>query len=385
MGYDHAMKIAVFAPDLEGKTGWSRYALDLVRALIARGHTVYAIVRRKSANAPCAEHAIVAAPHRLLDSPFLRWISGYRAARLLNRLQPDIVHFMAEPYALLLPAFPQHSKTFLTIHGTYAVAGLSASAELRKLTADVYRAIDSIVSVSHFTKKAVRESAPQLFDDAKLREKIIVIHNGVDLSRATPTTRPMHDIRRILGVGPVKHRKGYCEAVEALAEFRRKHDVHFVYDIIGPMEEDPAYVARLKACITQHGLEDSVRIRGSVSDTELRQAYDNADAFLLLSLQEGVSIEGFGLVFLEANSWGVPVVGPTTGGCPEAIDEGKSGYVCNPYDTLSIADRLHDILVSRTIDRESCLAWARAHAIEHVAEEMEKYYRQLKGTDVTTV
>lgn len=378
------MQIVIVAPDLEGKSGWSRYALDIARALVARGNEVHAIVHRASLYPPCSEYPIVGSPHAMLVSPLRRWWSGVRVHRLLKKVQPDIVHFMAELYALLLSSVPKTARTCLTIHGTYAVVGPATFPFPPRGKglgdgglARAYREIDCIFSVSTFTKNEVREKYPQLFHEAGLEQKIIVVPNGVDLSRARSKARMMPEVRRILGVGPVKSRKGYCEAIEALAVFRRTYGVRFVYEIIGSMDEDPAYVDRLKTCIAKHNLTDSVVLRGSVSDAELGRAYQRTDVFLLLSLQDGLTFEGFGLVFLEANSWGVPVIGPKTGGCPEAIDEGRSGYVCDPFDAPSIAGRLRDILISYTIDRADCLAWASAHSIEQVAEKLEERYRIL--------
>lgn len=365
------MRIVIIAPDLEGRSGWSRYALDIARALIARGHEVHAIVHRTSEYPPCTEYPAVGSPHAMLTSPLRRWWSGVRVRRLLKRLQPDIVHFMAEPYALLLPSVPKVARAWMTIHGTYAVASA-------KLATRAYDQIDGIISVSAFTKNYVREKYPQLFEEAKLEQKIVVLGNGVDLSRAKPKAGMPAAVKRVLGVGAVKNRKGYCEAVEALAAFRKKYNVRFVYEIIGPMDEDPTYVDRLRSCIAKHKLEDSIVLRGAVSDAELGRAYERADVFLLLSLHDGLTVEGFGLVFLEANSWGIPVIGPRTGGCPEAIEEGKSGYVCDPFDVSTVADRLRDILLAGTIDRESCLAWARAHSIGKVAEALEEKYKRLR-------
>ncbi len=265
----------------------------------------------------------------------------------------------------------------MTVHGTYAVSPLAAPGAVGRRARDAFIQLDGVISVSAFTKGYMHRAAPSLFNAADLERKIRIIHNGVDLSRAGRHAPGEAGIKRIIGVGAVKARKGYKEAIDALAIVRQTSAVHVAYDIIGSLEEDPQYVARLRAHIHDLGLSQCVRLRGIVTEMELREAYASADLFLLLSLHEGFSVEGFGLVFLEANSWGVPVIGPTTGGCPEAISDGVSGYVCDPHDARSAAEHMRAILERRSIDPETCLRWAQAHSSDVMAAAIAEYYRTL--------
>jgi glycosyltransferase involved in cell wall biosynthesis len=89
-------------------------------------------------------------------------------------------------------------------------------------------------------------------------------------------------------------------------------------------------------------------------------------------------VEGFGLVFLEAAACGLPSVGGRSGGIPDAIEDGKSGWLVSPTDTAEIAAAVARVLGDPGLRRaaaERCLArapdasWARAAAT--ILDEME--------------
>ncbi|HVW66383.1 MAG TPA: glycosyltransferase family 4 protein [Candidatus Peribacteraceae bacterium] len=371
------MRIVLLTPDLTGKSGWSRYALDLGKALASRGHELHAVVSGKTGATWCREHVLLQAPTTYLDNAIMRWIDAMRLAHLLQKITPGVVHVIAEPYALLLQ--PHESrKTFMTIHGTYSTAPFQFGAKTAARFADAYRWLNGVIAVSHFTKQHVKEEVGSLWDEAHLEMKIRVIHNAVDISDMDRWARPAPGVQKtILSVSAIKKKKGYLQSIAALAAFRHAHpDVAVQYDIVGSLTVNSAFVAELRAAIEKHRLQDIVSLRGGVSDDELRDAYLSADVFLLPSMQEGHYFEGFGLVFLEANMYGTPVIGPTGGGCPEAIKDGVSGYVVDPMDIDAIVDRLKKILLHRTIDPQACRAWTQRHDIRRAAETIERLYLQ---------
>ncbi len=84
-------------------------------------------------------------------------------------------------------------------------------------------------------------------------------------------------------------------------------------------------------------------------------------------------MEGFVLAFLEANARGIPCIGPNTGGCPEAISEGKSGFICDPKDPNSIAEKMKNIFEG-AIDSKNCREWAEEHDIVLSARTIADLY-----------
>lgn len=374
------MHIVLLAPDLSGRSGWSRYALDLGKALRNLGHELHCIVSHAEDTAWCTQHRLLKQPTSYLNNSWLRRIDAWRLRRLLKRLKPDIVHFMAEPYALLLPFLGKNPwNSCMTIHGTYSVLPLTYGNVTQGIFEESYCLCDKIFSVSHFTKNYVRERAPELFRKANLEKKITVLPNAIDLSQFQFTQKQTTSAqKRIISVSAVKPKKGYMAAVDAIALFLQTHNMHLRYDIYGSTEVNPGFVTDLQNRIKTLGLTNVITLHGSVEDETLTRAYTDADLFLLPSLHEGDHFEGFGLVFLEANAHGTPVIGGMSGGCPEAIKEGVSGYVCPPEDVRSIALRIADILVHQTIDPHACRKWAEEHNVTESAVLLAEAYESLR-------
>ncbi len=104
------------------------------------------------------------------------------------------------------------------------------------------------------------------------------------------------------------------------------------------MSEGP-HQGGLERQVTELGLAEQVRFLGFVPEDDLPDLYRASDLFLLCSReviehQEG---EGFGLVFLEAQACGTPVIGTRTGGIPDAVKEGEGGWLIGQDDSAMLA------------------------------------------------
>lgn len=366
------MNILFLTESLSGRDGWSRYALDLSKALSEQGHTVSAAVVEKSNSAEwCTQIEGLRPPLHCLSILGCA-LQYFRLRRILSLVQPDIVHVIAEPYALLMGFLPKRFAFCLTIHGSYAVIPFRAGLFARFATIRAWRKAKTIIAVSKFTKNYVKQNEPTLFDALRLEEKIRVVENAIALQPQQPKTTT-NTVKRILGVGAVKARKGYLQSIRALAELKKKTSLPFRYDIIGSLA-DTAYVNELKQECAKLGIGDNVHLRGSLPEEQLREAYASADAFLMLSIFDPPYVEGFVLAFLEAAAAGVPSVGPNTGGCPEAIAEGRSGYVCDPNNAGLVAEKLRNILERGSIDPITCRTWAEEHDCRKAAKKIATLY-----------
>ena len=81
----------------------------------------------------------------------------------------------------------------------------------------------------------------------------------------------------------------------------------------------------------------AVRFFGNLPDDELAQIYDRADIFAMTSVHHGESVEGFGLVYLEAAAHGLPVVAHDVGGVSEAVLDGETGLLVPPDRPAQLA------------------------------------------------
>jgi glycosyltransferase involved in cell wall biosynthesis len=110
---------------------------------------------------------------------------------------------------------------------------------------------------------------------------------------------------------------------------------------------DGPYRKNLKQLAADLHLEGSVIFTGNVPVEKLRDLYQLADIFILLS-QQGRK-EGFGLVYLEANACKTPVIGPDLGGVKDAITNQVNGLRVNPYDQAEIQEKIEILLNNETL------------------------------------
>jgi phosphatidylinositol alpha-1,6-mannosyltransferase len=137
--------------------------------------------------------------------------------------------------------------------------------------------------------------------------------------------------RVLLTVGRLYARKGVDKVIEALPQ-TLQHIPDLVYLVVG----EGTYRSTLEALVADHQVADHVIFAGSVPDHELNAHYSIADAFIMANreLPDG-DTEGFGLVFLEANACGVPVVAGCAGGSTDAVTDRVNGLV---IDGTSVAE-----------------------------------------------
>jgi phosphatidyl-myo-inositol dimannoside synthase len=109
---------------------------------------------------------------------------------------------------------------------------------------------------------------------------------------------------------------------------------------------DGPYREKLGRLVRQAGLSDSVVFTGPVSAAELPAYYDAGDVFAMpcRTRRGGLDVEGLGIVYLEASASGLPVVGGDSGGAPDAILPGETGYVVPGRDVAAVADRIAGLL-----------------------------------------
>jgi phosphatidyl-myo-inositol dimannoside synthase len=201
---------------------------------------------------------------------------------------------------------------------------------------------DAIVAVSRFTGDYL---ANRFNLDSS---RVSLIPNGVDLGRFTPAEKPPYLVERyglhekdiILFVGRLVPRKGIDNTLKALpGVIRSIPNIHYVIVGTGPQE------AELQSLAQALDLVDYVTFAGKVSEEELSDHYRLCDIFVMpnRTMPDG-DTEGFGLVFLEANACGKPVIGGQAGGAVEAVDDQYNGLSVNGFDPEEIGQSIVSLL-----------------------------------------
>jgi phosphatidylinositol alpha-1,6-mannosyltransferase len=151
--------------------------------------------------------------------------------------------------------------------------------------------------------------------------------------------------RVLLTISRLYERKGIDRVIEALPDLVQQFP-DLVYLIVG----DGYYRDALDALVIKHGVGDHVVFAGSVSDAELPFHYAIGDVFIMPNreLPDGET-EGFGLVFLEANACGLPVIAGAAGGSVDAVQHRKNGIVVDGNDLRAISQAVADLLGDRSL------------------------------------
>jgi len=106
------------------------------------------------------------------------------------------------------------------------------------------------------------------------------------------------------------------------------------------------YLEEFKKIIDVSPIKSQVHIYGFISDEELPSFYNTKDVFILATREEETSnqVEGFGLVFLEAQSCGIPAIGTKTGGISDAIEEDNGGWLFEQDNAEALTNILTKII-----------------------------------------
>ena len=176
----------------------------------------------------------------------------------------------------------------------------------------------------------------------------VVIYPGTDPQRFSPPPSPPPPPFTLLSVGRLVQRKGLDVAIRAVAQLRQQRAVQYLIGGRGP--ERP----HLQALARDLGVEDCVHFLEGVSAEELPDLYRRAHVFVLPLREEtrADSIEGFGMVFLEAAATAVPSVAGRTGGAVEAVRDGETGFLVPPADVRAVVHTVKRLMEDEPLRRQ---------------------------------
>lgn len=216
-----------------------------------------------------------------------------------------------------------------------------ARSALRRIGEDA----DVVTYVSRYT----RDRFASAFGPAAALE---YLPPGVDAQRFRPDPQARARLRARYGLGdrPVVvcvsrlvPRKGQDMLIRALPTIRsRVDDAALVIVGGGP------YLGSLRRLAARTGVDDQVIFTEGVAAAELPAHHGLADVFAMpcRTRGAGLDVEGLGIVYLEASATGVPVVAGRSGGAPETVQQGRTGYVVDGRSVDQIAEAISRILVA---------------------------------------
>lgn len=233
----------------------------------------------------------------------------------------------------------------------------------------LHRYLAAIMNSSAAITTSSRHMARMARSQGLRTETSIIPHGSImcDRKSGQMDVREKYNIspekRIVLSVQRLCARKGLGALIESI-EILNRDDTVFVLCGKGKLE------GHLKTIAFKRGLQDRIIFAGFVPDNELKDHYEQADLFALPSLYEG-----FGLVFVDAISCGLPVVTTFCGGPEEVLNETNS-YMAPIDDPRRFAAALNRAM-ERKWDRNNIREQASAYRWSHIACQYANLYEDV--------
>jgi glycosyltransferase involved in cell wall biosynthesis len=271
--------------------------------------------------------------------------------------------YLPEPGPLLAMTYLQFFKAFkparllLTFHGS-EVQSFSSRPAARVMVGRLVQIADRISTPSLFVKRLVGQRFP-----AALAKTVVT--RGAPRSAflaVEPAPIKTSDKIVVLAVGRLHPRKGQLLLLEALDSLPHEITRRVEFWIVGRGRRGD-YEARLRRRAAEAGVP--VVFLGNIDDDDLQHIYRRADIFAMTSVNHGHSLEGFGLAYMEASAFGLPVVAHDVGGVSEAVIDGKTGLLVEPGNVGALAAALAKLIGDRALRERlgsAGASWARNHS-----------------------
>lgn len=370
--------------------GMNVYVRSLALELAAAGVGVEIFTRRSS---PEQEPLV-----ELGAGVLVRHIPAGPAHTLPKEKLPQLVGELATGIGAVRAALP--AGYFDVIHSHYWISGMAGLLLARDWQLPLVHTMHTMARVKnqlapdgharepgqradgeqHIVHEATRLIANTTLEAAELERhyngcesRIDVISPGVDLKIFKPAFRDRSrqqlgipaDAFHVLFAGRLQRLKGPHVLVGAAALLHRQRpDMALKVSIIGSPSGSEDY--DLTQLVADHKLDDVVTLLPPVAAAELAQWYRSADVVAMPS-----SSESFGLVALEAQACGTPVLATNVGGLPRAVSDGRTGLLVNgrkPADWAAALASLHDFPQTRADMGRAASVYAETFGWQHTAE-----------------
>jgi glycosyltransferase involved in cell wall biosynthesis len=419
------MKVLV-ANDLHGRSSAAGVAVAMAEGLAGRGHQVSFLATTQdpagARHEPEGGVDVRVEPTPAYNLRFRAWRSldnpaGVAAMRhAVEELRPDVVHVhnlhIHLSYAALAAAGSTGAKVVLHVHDVMPVCHQKMFCHLdeRIVPGDVVRyrngplkcalcvrgrynplrngRIRRVVGSDVTRLAAVSTEMARVLAENGFGEAA-VIPNGLFPDRETATPEQVEALARRLGVagrpvvfygGRLDRLKGGLELVRALELVRRSVPRAVILTVGDAL---PGFAEEMADLAGRLGMADALVSAGWLGGSDLAAAYALADVVATPSL----CFESFGLVNLEAMAAGRPVVASLWGGPSDVVADGETGFLVNPLQVGTLADRLIRLLADATLrermGRAGRARVARLFSVDRQIDLTLELYRDM-GLDTGT-
>ncbi|HWS50188.1 MAG TPA: glycosyltransferase [Microbacterium sp.] len=383
---DRPLKILIgcdtFAPDINGA---ARFAERLAAGLVQRGHDVHVSAPNQAyRRAQPRTEVIEGEPMTLHRLPSVRWAphdwlrfvwpwrSKHYARKVLDRVQPDVVHIQSHIIIGRGLARIAHERGIPVVATNHVMPenildhSIFPDVVDRNIVkfawADARRTLSTVRAVTTPTRRAAD------FLERTIDIKgVIPVSCGIDRSHYSPVLG-QREKNRVIFVGRLTAEKQIDVILRAIAELDPALEVTF--DIVGGGDQRK----NLEHLTAELGLSERVTFHGRISDEELRALYSRASVFAIASIAELQSI-----ATMEAMASALPIVAADAVALPHLVHDGENGYLFQPGDVAELSARLRDVLTAEPAEYErmqqASLDGVVIHDINRTLDTFEALYR----------
>lgn len=279
--------------------------------------------------------------------------------RQRRRLRNAIV-YLSDPGPVLAMCYLQFFKSFkpgkliITFHGS-EIQTFAANPGKRFAVNQLIKKADRISTPSEFTHGLLKANFPYAKRKTFLTPGALRSDFAETETRLSRSSKKVH----ILTVGRLHPRKGQAFILEALAKLPRQVRRQVSFWVVGSGNKF-GYETQLRNMAQQ--MDFNVTFFGDVSNEELEDLYARADIFSMTSVNFKKSVEGFGLVYLEAAAHGLPIIAHRVGGVEEAVSHGENGILVEPGNKTELTAAFTKLVQDKTLRLklgENGKKWAR--------------------------
>ena len=271
----------------------------------------------------------------------IKLLRKFRKAQLINEyLKENKVQGLIADHWKSLELIKTSTKKYCLIHGKEINHPKGSSINKRILS--VLNSIEKVIANSHYTKNLAIELGV-------LEQKIVVINPGVDSSdqldkKSLDKVESLLKIKtpRLITVSRFDKRKNHEKIIMALRNLKQIYP-DIVYICIGYGDEEN----NIKKLVNELDLSGQVMFFKDISNNLKNALIAKSNIFVMPSVIHKSSVEGFGIAYVEAAQYGIPSLGGKDGGASDAIDNEKTGLICNGNNLDEIYSSLITMLENK--------------------------------------
>lgn len=324
------MKYIIFAYDYPPNNGGiSRLCGEIRKELIIRGEKVLVITCSKGE----PQQGVIRVQGRRGILEYRMWTQLKKAYKKGDVIITDTWH----PAGMIAETVTK--DVFILAHGAeFRPSSGHANTKLWHFYRNkILSRARGVIANSHYTEGLVKQCSP------KSNSIAIPLATDAKLFHPTVEKNTSDNILRLCSLSRLEKFKGHDFILKTIAALPEEYRKRLLFEIGGKGD----YKEALEKMVLELGLEPYVKFMGFMPDNEVLDFYSRNDVFILCTREdsESCNVEGFGLVFTEAQACGTAAIGTRAGGIPDAICDGVGGWLIeqdNAQELMSILKKLID-------------------------------------------